>query len=102
MDSKALAKVQSIALIAIIVMSAAAGSVAYMLLSGPAQSAESIRIGIIGDLDQIYGKATLRGATLAAEQINAEIEKLAAERKPMPAHTGLLLHRLANQIRTEP
>ena len=72
LDSKALTKIQSAALIAIIIAAAVAGSAAYVLWSGPAQSAETIRIGICADLDMPYGKATWRGAVLAAEQINAQ------------------------------
>ena len=72
LDSKALTKIQSAALIAIIVVGAVAGSLAYMFWSRPAQSSETIRIGICGDLDMASGKATWRGAMLAAEQINAE------------------------------
>jgi branched-chain amino acid transport system substrate-binding protein len=72
LDSKALTKIQSVALIAIIVVAAVAGSLAYVFWSGSAQSAEAIRIGICADLDMPYGKATWRGAVLAAEQINAQ------------------------------
>jgi branched-chain amino acid transport system substrate-binding protein len=72
LDSKALTKIQSITLIAIIVVAAVAGSAAYFLWSGPGQSAETIRIGVCGDLDMIYGKNAWRGVVLAAEQINAE------------------------------
>jgi branched-chain amino acid transport system substrate-binding protein len=72
LDSKALTKIQSLALVAIIAVAAVAGSVAYLLWSGPAQSAENIRIGICGDLDMGAGRATFRGATLAAEQINSQ------------------------------
>jgi branched-chain amino acid transport system substrate-binding protein len=72
LDSKALTKIQSVALIAIIVVAAVAGSLAYMFWREPTQSAETIRIGVCGDLDMNAGKATLRGVTLAAEQINAE------------------------------
>jgi branched-chain amino acid transport system substrate-binding protein len=72
LDSKALTKIQSVALIALIVVAAVAGSAAYILRSGPVQSAETIRIGICGDLDMSYGKNAWRGAVLAAEQINAQ------------------------------
>ena len=72
MDSKALTKIQSVALIAIIVVAAVGGGVAYVLWGRPAQSAETIRIGVCADLDNAYGKATWRGAVLAAEQINAQ------------------------------
>ena len=53
-------------------MAAVAGSAAYVLWSGPAQTAENIRIGICADLDMAGGKAMWRGAILAAEQVNAE------------------------------
>lgn len=72
LDSRALTKIQSVALIAVIVVAAVSGGVAYVLWGGPAQSAETIRIGIIADLDQTTGKGTLQGETLAAEQINAQ------------------------------
>jgi branched-chain amino acid transport system substrate-binding protein len=72
LDSKALGKVQSVALITIIAVAAVAGSLAYMFWVAPTSSAETIKIGIIGDLDQPGGKAALQGATLAAEQINAQ------------------------------
>ena len=72
LDSKALTKIQSITLIAIIVVAAVAGSAAYVLWNGPAQSTETIKIGVCGDLDMPDGKATWRGAVLAAEQINAQ------------------------------
>ena len=72
MDSKAVTKIQSVALIAVIVAAAFVGSAAYMFWSAPASSNESVKIGIIGDLDMTGGKAAWRGATLAAEQINGE------------------------------
>lgn len=72
MDSKALTKIQSVALIAIIVVAAVGGSAAYFLWSGPAQSAENIRIGVCADLDNAIGRTVWRAAVLAAEQVNAE------------------------------
>jgi branched-chain amino acid transport system substrate-binding protein len=72
LDSKALTKIQTIALIAIIVIAAVAGSTAYILLNRKTQPAETIKIGILGDLDNIYGKTTWQGAVLAAEQVNAQ------------------------------
>ena len=72
MDSKALTKIQSVALIAIIVVAAVAGSAAFALWSGPAQSTEAIRIGVLGDLDNTYGKMAWQGAVLAAEQVNEQ------------------------------
>ena len=71
MDSKALTKIQSAALVAIIIVAAVGGGIAYVLWSGPPQSAENIRIGIFGDLN-FYSTGTWQGAVLAAEQINAE------------------------------
>jgi branched-chain amino acid transport system substrate-binding protein len=72
LNSKALTKVQSAALIVIIVVAAVAVSATYFLWSRPSQLTENIKIGVVGDLDHASGRATLRGATLAAEQINAE------------------------------
>ncbi len=70
-SSNALTKVHSAVLIAIIVVAAVAGSSAYVLWFAKPQSAQVIRIGISGDIDMTRGKATLQGATLAAEQINS-------------------------------
>jgi branched-chain amino acid transport system substrate-binding protein len=72
LDSKAITKIQSAALITIIVVAAVSGGVAYILWSGSAQSTETIKIGVCSDLDNFYGKAAWQGAVLAAEQVNAE------------------------------
>ena len=72
MDSRALTKLQSVALIAIIVVAAVGGSAAYFLWSGPAQPTENIKIGVSGDLDGPYGKLVWQGVFLAAEQVNAD------------------------------
>ena len=72
LDSEALTKIQSVTLIAIIVLAAVAGSAAYYLLNGKTQATENIKIGLCGDLDMPYGKAMWRGTVLAAEQINAQ------------------------------
>ena len=72
LDSIALTKIQSAVLIAVIAVAAVAGSFAYMFWVGPAQSTETIRIGVCADLDNAFGKANWRGAVLAAEQINAQ------------------------------
>ena len=72
LNSEALSKIQSIILIAVIVVAAVGGGVAYVLLSGEQQSAETIKIGVIADIDNIGGKTVLQGAKLAAEQVNAE------------------------------
>jgi branched-chain amino acid transport system substrate-binding protein len=70
-DSKALSKIQSVSLIAIIIVAAVAGGVAYLLSSGTGQSKESIKIGVCADLDNAVGKTVWHGAVLAAEQVNA-------------------------------
>jgi branched-chain amino acid transport system substrate-binding protein len=72
LNSEALMKVQSIILVVVIVVAALGGAVAYILLSGQESSSETIKIGIIGDLDTQGGKSGLEGALLAVEQINAE------------------------------
>jgi branched-chain amino acid transport system substrate-binding protein len=68
--SKALTKIQSIILIAVIAV-AALGGAAYVWLSGESQSSDSIKIGVLCDLDGSE-KETFQGVKLAAEQINAE------------------------------
>jgi len=72
LSSQAITKIQSIILIAVIVVAAVGGVVAYVLLSGEQQSSETIKIGICADIDNIIGKCVLQGAKLAAEQVNAE------------------------------
>ena len=72
LDSKALTKVQSAALIAIIVVAAVGGSAGYVLWSASQPPLEDIRIGVCADLDMPGGKKIWQGAVLAAEQINAE------------------------------
>ena len=72
MNSKALTKIQSVAFIAVIVVAAAGGGAAIVLWSASQPPMEDIRIGICADIDMRGGKATWRGAVLAAEQINAE------------------------------
>ena len=72
LDSKALTKVQSIILIAIIVVAAVGGAAAYIWLSGEEQTSETIKIGFLSDLDGVLGKPGWQGAILAVEEINAE------------------------------
>lgn len=72
LNSRALTKLQSIILIAIIVVAAVGGGAAYVLLSREDQSEDPIRIGICADLDMSRGPQMLKGAILAAEEINAE------------------------------
>ena len=72
LDSKALTKIQSIFLIAIIIVATVGVGVTYVLLSEEGQSSKTIKIGVLADLDGFIGKTILQGTVLAAEQINAE------------------------------
>jgi len=72
LNSKALTKIQSLILIAVIVVAAIGGAVAYVLLSGNQESSQTIKIGVCTDVDNMMGIDTWRGAVLATEQINAE------------------------------
>jgi branched-chain amino acid transport system substrate-binding protein len=69
-DSKALTKIQSIILIAIIAVAAVAGYLA--LQGGHPQSEDTITIGVLTDLDTMDGRNIWQGVVLAAEQLNAE------------------------------
>jgi branched-chain amino acid transport system substrate-binding protein len=71
LDSHAITKIQSIILIAIIIVATVVGIVAYMVWSEEEQT-EIIKIGVLADLDGLYGKLILHGTMLAAEQIKAE------------------------------
>jgi len=71
LGSKALTKIRSIILIAIVAVAAIIG-VAYVLLGRESQSFETIKIGFLGDLDGVIGKPMRQGAKLAVEEINAE------------------------------
>ena len=72
MDARALTKIQSVVLIAVIVFAAVGGGAAYVLWSANQPPPEDIRIGVCADLDASDGKCIWQAATLAAEQINAE------------------------------
>jgi branched-chain amino acid transport system substrate-binding protein len=72
LNSKALAKIQSAALIAIIVVAAVVGGIAYILLNGEEQSADTIKLGVCADIDGSAVKVIWQEAVLAAEQVNAE------------------------------
>lgn len=72
LDSKALTKVQSTALIAVIVCAAIASGASYALWRANLPPPDNIRIGICGELDLPSGRNIYRGALLAVEQINAE------------------------------
>ena len=72
MDSRALTKIQSAALIGIILVGVVAVGTAYMIWNASLLPLENIVIGVCGDLDMGGGRSTLRGVTLAVEQLNAE------------------------------
>ena len=71
LDSNALTKMQSAILAVIIVVAAVAGSLAYIILTGQEQG-ETIKIGVLADLDAREGNGVWQGVMLAAEQVNAE------------------------------
>ena len=72
LDSKALTKIQSIILVVVIVVAVVGGIAVYVLDGVEYESSDTIKIGICADLEMTYGRDTLEGALLAAEQINAE------------------------------
>jgi branched-chain amino acid transport system substrate-binding protein len=72
LSSRALTTIQTTVLISIIVISSFAAVLAYFLFNGQYQSAETIKIGVLADLDGVVGRAIWQGTKLAAEQINAE------------------------------
>jgi branched-chain amino acid transport system substrate-binding protein len=69
LDSKAITKIQTMMLIAIIVIAAVAGAAAYYLWTSNAGTSNTIKIGILTDLEVV---GDWHAAVLAAEQINAE------------------------------
>jgi len=71
-DSTALTKIQSIILIALIVIAAVGGGIAYIVLIPEKQASTTIKIGIFTDLDGLVGKPAWQAAKLAVEEINAE------------------------------
>jgi len=70
LDSRALTKIQSIILTAVIVVATAVGGLVYVL--SPGQDDNAIKVGVLADLDALVGKHIWQGSLLAAEQINAE------------------------------
>ena len=72
LDLKALTKIQSIAIIAIIFIAGLIGAIYYFNVSNPIQSKDTIKIGVCADLDMLTGKSNYQGVVLAAEQINSE------------------------------
>ena len=72
LDSRALTKIQAAVLIVVIVVAAVSGIATYFLWSGTSQFTETIKIGILADLDMGRGDSVMKGAVLAAEEVNAQ------------------------------
>ena len=71
MDAIALTKFRSIILVTNVTVAAITGVVAYYLLSRPAITSDTIKIGLCTDLDS-GGKLSYQEAVLAVEHVNAE------------------------------
>ena len=69
--SSALAKIYLIVMIFAVIIAAVGGS-AFFLLSEDGSSYDTIKIGVLADLDNTLGRNAWQGAILAAEQINEE------------------------------
>ena len=69
LDSNGISKMQSLILAAIIVVAAVAGAAAYYLWTSNAGASNTIKIGVLTDLEVV---GNWHAAILAAEQINAE------------------------------
>jgi branched-chain amino acid transport system substrate-binding protein len=72
LNSFAITKIQAIVLVSVVVFASIGGVAIYFLLGVQEQPPENIKIGVCADIDFAGGKATLQGAILAAEQVNAE------------------------------
>jgi len=72
LNSMAITRIQAVILIAIIVVGTVAGGILYVLWGETVKSGETIKIGVLADLDNVRGNAAWQGAVLAAEQVNAE------------------------------
>jgi len=55
LSSKAITKIQSLILVAVFIVVAVVGGAAYLLLSRKNESAQTIKIGILADLDSFAG-----------------------------------------------
>ena len=71
-NSKAVTKIQAVLVTVIVIVAGVIGGFAYLFWSGLEGSGEVIRIGVLGDIDNVGGRAAWQGAALAAEQVNAE------------------------------
>ena len=70
-DSKGVTKIQSIIMVAIIVV---AGIVVYVYFPQNTQSGDTIKIGVCADLDMLTGKSTYQGVVLAANKLTVKEE----------------------------
>ena len=72
LNFKAISKLHSLILVAVIIIATVGGIATYVLLNSEAISSEKIKIGVITDLDGANGKHAWQGALLAAEHLNAD------------------------------
>ncbi len=72
LDSNALTKIQSVVLVAVVVVAGLVGVAAYVIFSGEEQSSETIKIGVCADIDSPGGKPIYQEAVLAVEHVNEE------------------------------
>lgn len=64
-------KVQSVILAVVLIVVSVSGIV-YFLWSANTSPMDTLRIGVVGDIDMVAGKSALQGAILAVEEVNAE------------------------------
>ena len=69
--SNAITKIQSVILASIIIVAVVAGILSYVLWNTQ-DTSETIKIGVLADLDSFDGKGIWQGVVLAAEQLNAK------------------------------
>jgi branched-chain amino acid transport system substrate-binding protein len=71
LDSKAVTRIQAVALAVVIVVASLSGVATYYIFSQTATSDETIKIGVFADIDGL-GRFPWQAVLLAAEQVNAE------------------------------
>ena len=71
LNHRALVKIQALVLILIVIVLVIVG-IAYVFWFNLASPGDAIKIGVVGDIDVVFGKSALQGAILAAEELNAE------------------------------
>lgn len=69
-NSHAIAKMYALVLVAVVVVSAIIGGLAYTYWSSPGTT-DAVKIGVCADLDNIFGRTVWQEVVLAAEQVNA-------------------------------